>query len=158
MAESEIDIRLAGPDDSIALAELLGHLGYPADPAEMPGRLARLDSGDSSAFVAVLDGAVVGLATVHRRVVLHAEAPVVQLTALVVGPEMRGRGIGRVLVAEAERWAVRFGAQKLVVTTALHRAEAPLLADWPALREEVALSRLRARGRNREPRPVSRVS
>ena len=95
----------------------------------MPERLRRLRSTGDDAFVAEVDGATVGLATVHSRAVLHAARPVVQLTALVVPPEMRGRGVGRALVDEAERWGRTRGADRLVVTTALHRADAPLFYE-----------------------------
>ena len=121
-----IDVRPARDDDAAAVAELLGHLGYPAPPAEIPARLARLRArGDADTLVAVADGRVVGLATVHARDVLHHARPVVQLTALVVPPDMRGRGVGRALVGVVERWAADRGADRLVLTTALHRAEAP---------------------------------
>jgi GNAT superfamily N-acetyltransferase len=121
-----IDVRPARDDDASAVAELLGHLGYPAPPAEIPARLARLRANDDAeTLVAVADGRVVGLATVHARDVLHHARPVAQLTALVVPPDMRGRGVGRTLVAAVERWAATRGADRLVLTTALHRAEAP---------------------------------
>jgi len=121
-----IDVRPARDDDAQAVAELLGHLGYPAPAAEIPARLARLRAGgDADALVAVADDRVVGLATVHARDVLHQARPFVQLTALVVPPEMRGRGVGRTLVSAVERWAASRGADRLVLTTALHRAEAP---------------------------------
>ena len=122
----DIDVRPARDDDASAVAELLGHLGYPAPPAEIPARLVRLRArGDAETLVAVADGRVVGLATVHARDVLHHAHPVVQLTALVVPPDMRGRGVGRILVDVVERWAATRGADRLVLTTALHRAEAP---------------------------------
>jgi GNAT superfamily N-acetyltransferase len=121
-----IDVRPARDDDASAVADLLGHLGYPAPPDEMPARLARLRAkGDAETLVAVADGRVVGLATVHARDVLHQARPVVQLTALVVRADMRGRGVGRTLVAAVERWAAARGAERRVRTTALHRAEAP---------------------------------
>jgi len=121
-----IDVRPARDDDASAVAELLAHLGYPAPPAEIPARLARLRArGDAETLVAVADGRVVGLATVHARDVLHHAHPVVQLTALVVPPHMRGRGVGRTLVGAVEHWAAARGADRLVLTTALHRAEAP---------------------------------
>jgi GNAT superfamily N-acetyltransferase len=121
-----IDVRPARDEDAPAVAELLGHLGYPAPPFEIPARLARLRArGDAETLVAVADGRVVGLATVHARNVLHHARPVVQLTALVVPPDMRGRGVGRALVGVVERWAADRGADRLVLTTALHRAEAP---------------------------------
>jgi len=124
-----VAIRPAVADDAPELATLLAHLGYPADAAALPDRLLRLRAGGDDAFVAVLDGATVGLATVHARAVLHVARPVAQLTALVVPPEMRGRGVGRALVAAAEQWARAQGAERLVVTTALHRADAPLFYE-----------------------------
>jgi len=128
-ADGPVRIRPATDADTAALALLLAHLGYPADAAELPERLRRLRSAGDDAFVADVDGATVGLATVHSRYVLHGARPVVQLTALVVPPEMRGRGVGRALVHEAERWGKARGADRLVVTTALHRADAPLFYE-----------------------------
>jgi len=128
-ASSAVGIRLATDADAPAIASLLVHLGYPADAADVPERLRRLRSAGDDAFVAEVDGATVGLATVHSRAVLHAARPVVQLTALVVPPEMRGRGVGRALVDEAERWGKDRGADRLVVTTALHRVDAPLFYE-----------------------------
>ena len=120
-----VEIRLAADSDAPALGDLLGHLGYPADAVELPERLERLRTAGDEAFVAVTGGVVVGLATVHSRAVLHSARLVAQLTALVVPPSARGRGIGRALVARAEAWARDHGAERLVVTTALHRADAP---------------------------------
>ena len=120
-----VAIRPAVADDAPELAALLAHLGYPADAASLPDRLLRLRAGGDDAFVAVIDGETAGLATVHSRTVLHVARPVAQLTALVVPPELRGRGVGRALVAAAEQWARAQGADRLVVTTALHRADAP---------------------------------
>ena len=124
-----VTIRLVTDGDAPAMASLLAHLGYPADAADLPDRLRRMRAAGDDAFLAEVDGAAVGLATVHSRAVLHVARPVAQLTALVVPPEMRGRGVGRALVAEAERWAMSRGADRLVVTTALHRADAPLFYE-----------------------------
>ena len=128
-ARPAVTIRAATDADAPAMASLLAHLGYPADAAELPERLGRLRAEGDDAFVAEVDGGAVGLATVHARAVLHVARPVAQLTALVVPPEMRGRGVGRALVAEAEKWGRARGADRLVVTTALHRADAPLFYE-----------------------------
>jgi GNAT superfamily N-acetyltransferase len=123
---SGLAVRPASDADASAIAELLGHLGYPAAADAIPARLDRLrGGGDAEAFVADEQGRVVGVATVHARDVLHHAIPVVQLTALVVAPDDRGRAVGRALVGEVERWARAHGADRLVVTTALHRADAP---------------------------------
>ena len=128
-ARPAVRIRAATDADAPAMAALLAHLGYPAEAAELPERLRRLRAQGDDAFLAEVDGAAVGLATVHARAVLHVARPVAQLTALVVPPGMRGRGVGRALVAEAERWGRARGADRLVVTTALHRADAPLVYE-----------------------------
>ena len=128
-SRTPVAIRPAEDADAPELAALLAHLGYPADAADLPDRLLRLRSDGDDAFVAVLDGETVGLATVHARAVLHVARPVAQLTALVVPPAMRGRGVGRALVVAAEQWARAQDADRLVVTTALHRAEAPLFYE-----------------------------
>lgn len=128
-SRTPVAIRPAEDADAPELAALLAHLGYPADAADLPDRLLRLRSDGDDAFVAVLDGVTVGLATVHSRAVLHVARPVAQLTALVVPPAMRGRSVGRALVVAAEQWARAQDADRLVVTTALHRAEAPLFYE-----------------------------
>ena len=128
-SRTPVAIRPAEDADAPELAALLAHLGYPANAADLPDRLLRLRSDGDDAFVAVLDGVTVGLATVHSRAVLHVARPVAQLTALVVPPAMRGRGVGRALVVAAEQWARAQDADRLVVTTALHRAEAPLFYE-----------------------------
>jgi len=122
-------VRPAAEEDAPAMASLLAHLGYPAAAEELPGRLARVRASGDDAYVAVSSGQIVGLATVHSRDVLHGALPVAQLTALVVPPNMRGRGVGRALVQVAEQWARETGADRLVVTTALHRADAPLFYE-----------------------------
>lgn len=123
--DASIEIRPAADADAPALADLLAHLGYPADAADLPARLARLRAAGDEALIASGGGAAIGLATLHVRSVLHSATPVAQLTALVVSPDARGRGVGRALVALVEQHARDRGATRLVVTTALHRAEAP---------------------------------
>ena len=119
---------LRAPKDSDApeIARLLGQLGYPSTPDEVLVRLKALrdDAPATMAWVAEADGAVVGVATAREFPGIHVSAPVAWLTVLVVDERVRGRGVGRQLVAGAEAWARRIGAPRLSLTSAVHRKEA----------------------------------
>jgi len=125
MAQSQFVVREATEDDAEALARLSAQLGYPADPASMPGRLTRLASDrNARAFVASDGERVVGMTTIHLRDTLNHAAPIAQITLLVVDETIRSRGAGRTLVETAEAWAHSRGATRVTVTTALQRAGA----------------------------------
>ena len=123
-------IREAAHGDASSLANLLGQLGYPADARDLPRRLTRLTArGSAVAFVAELEGSVVGVATAHAFASIHAGHDVAWLTTLVVAQEARHRGVGRALVAAAEGWARTHDCRRLSVTTALHREDAHAFYD-----------------------------
>ena len=120
----DIEIREAGPDDAARIAELLGHLGYPADAVAIPARLAAVSAAGGAILLGGPRRAAAGLVGVQAFPVLHASAPVGYITALVVAPTARGQGVGRALVAAAEAWARTAGCSRLTVTSAEHRAGA----------------------------------
>lgn len=98
-------IREAVETDSKAIATLSGQLGYSALPSEIRDRLKRIQKlGDSQVFVAEIEGTVVGWVHIYGAHVLESPAHA-EIGGLVVDESHRGRGIGRELMAEAERWA-----------------------------------------------------
>src|ERR1700722_16425797 len=118
-------IRAATPADAERLAALFVEFEHPTDAAALPGRIARFVADDRrTALVATLSGTVVGVATAHLYATLHADEPAVMLSALVVTNTVRGHGVGRALVDAVGTWALGHGARRLVVTTALRRADA----------------------------------
>ena len=122
---SPIEVRDAQIADTEALAKLCTQLGYPTAATVIPSRLERLATDkDARAFVAAEGGEVVGLMTVHLRYTLNHDAPIGQLTLLVVDETTRSRGVGRALVEAGERWARERGCKRIVVTTALDRGVA----------------------------------
>ena len=123
--------RVATDADSSAIATLLGHLGYPAEPHDIPRRLGAMDPLASVVLLSMEgEGDPLGLVAVHELHAIHANEPVAMIMALVVSPNARGLGVGRALVRAAEQWATDRGCERLMVTSAEHRADAH--AFYPA--------------------------
>jgi GNAT superfamily N-acetyltransferase len=118
-------VRDARSTDADSLARLCTQLGYPSTSDLMPQRVARI-GGDPNAraLVAEKNDDVIGLATIHLRYTMNHEAPIAQLTLLVVDESNRTHGVGRALVETAEAWAKERGSRRITVTTALNRAGA----------------------------------
>ena len=112
-----IQVRDAVREDASAIADLLGELGYPASAAEIPARLGAVSEVPGRVLVAEDAGAVIGLASVTRLTLLHRAGPVALLSALVVQARRRGEGVGRALVAVAERQAAAWGCETLELTS-----------------------------------------
>jgi GNAT superfamily N-acetyltransferase len=118
-------LRAAVPADCDDVASLLGQLGYPCDYAEAAARIMALAQDPRQALLVAVDrGAVRGLLALHAMYSLARGADVVRITALVVADEARGRGIGRLLLREAERLARAGDAERLEISSGSHRTEA----------------------------------
>lgn len=122
---TSLEIRRARPDDAVAIAALLGELGYPTPATEVPRRLAALRDDENAMLLAIgPTGARVGLIALHVMPLVHHAAPNCYIMALVVGEGARGMGVGRQLLAAAEDWAREHGCGKMTVSSAEHRADA----------------------------------
>lgn len=118
-------IRQAQLGDSAELATLLIELGYPSDPNAIYRRLQTLlPRSDCRVSVAAIEGALGGFGMVHIYPAIHADAPGALIAALVVRESLRGKGIGRSLVADLEGYARERGCDRIMVTTANYRSGA----------------------------------
>lgn len=118
-------IRPARAGDSDSVSRLLELLGYPCSAAEARERLQQLMSDpDQTLWVAESAGDVLGLICFDQRYYLPLGAPTCRISALVVAENAQRRGIGRMLLREAEARAREDGAARIELVTAGHRHEA----------------------------------
>lgn len=104
--DAGVSIRPMTAEDIPDVALLAGQLGYPSTEEQVRRRfeaLTRLRHG--GVYVAVAEpGRVVGWMSVAVQVTLEGDAGA-EVWGLVVDESLRGRGIGRALMAHAEAWA-----------------------------------------------------
>lgn len=118
-------IRRAQRDDALAVAELMTALGYPALAAQVEGRIAVCkNSTDTAILVAECEGRVVGVLSFHCIPLFHSDGFLGRITSLIVAPEHRKMGLGRLLISAAEEFARAHGCNRIEVTSGDHRADA----------------------------------
>jgi GNAT superfamily N-acetyltransferase len=107
--------------DAAAVAALLPDLGYEATADQIVRRLAALrEWPDQDAFVADIDGAIVGLCHVQGVRLLNSEG-YAEIQALVVSAACQGQGLGKRLVAHACDWAFARGYERVRLRSGVHR-------------------------------------
>lgn len=117
-------LRPAEAGDAPAIAALFTDEGYPAGPSDIVGRLQRFDSPASRVVIAEHEGAILGFIAVHAMARFEHDDSILRILALVVDAGARERGVGRTLMAEAERIGRELGAAFVEITAAHHRPEA----------------------------------
>ena len=124
MTDPVLSIRPATPADADAIASLFTDEGYPAGPSDIVERLGRFASVHSQVLVAEHDGGILGFIAIHAMPRFEHDDRIMRILALVVDAGARERGVGRALMAEAERIASELGAAFIEITAGHHRPEA----------------------------------
>lgn len=110
--------------DLAEVALLCGQLGYPSTPAQVVARVARLQaSPDHAFFVAVDRETVVGWIHLYVYTTLESDSSV-EIGGVVVDERARRRGIGHLLMTEAERWAKSRSCSRIRLRSNVTRADA----------------------------------
>ncbi len=119
-----LTLRPLQPTDAQALVALLPDLGYEATADQVVQRLDALRAWpDQEAFVAEIDGTVVGLCHVQGIRMLISDG-YAEIQALVVAAGRQGEGLGRKLVAHACAWAFARGYGRVRLRSNVAREEA----------------------------------
>jgi GNAT superfamily N-acetyltransferase len=126
---SAVALRPAEPADADAIASLFTDEGYPAGPSDIVVRLERFASPHSQVIVAEHDGTMLGFIAVHALPRFEHDDRILRILALVVDAGARERGVGKTLMAEAERIGTELGAAFVEITAGHHRPEARQLYE-----------------------------
>lgn len=122
---SPLKVRRMRADDLAEVSDLMRMLGYEIEPDELRSRLAEIVRRDEHALMVaeLADGDIGGLIHVYVRAAL--EKPVEAIVqSLVVRDNLRGTGIGKRLMHEAEQWAKTRGISSVALYTQLFRDDA----------------------------------
>lgn len=122
--QTKVVLRPAASTDAERIAALFTDEGYPAGPSDIVSRLERFASPYSQVIVAELDGELLGFVAFHALPRFEHDDRIVRILALVVDAGVRERGVGRLLMAEAERAGRDMGAAFIEITAGHHRPDA----------------------------------
>jgi GNAT superfamily N-acetyltransferase len=121
----EAQLRSARPADSVALAKLLGELGYPSSAEQAGERIERIEEDPATLLiVAEVEGELAGFIALHVQNLVERDEPGCEVAGLVVGERFRRQGIGELLMKAVEDEARKLGGKYLVLNTAHRRSDA----------------------------------
>ena len=121
----DVAIRAAEAADAEALADLMIQLGYETRTSEMEMRMEAIRADKNYAtFVAVKAGKVCGMIGTFSCYSYEHNNPGGRILALIVAEEVRGHGIGGLLIAAAENDFAAKNIRRIAVNTHLRRTEA----------------------------------
>ena len=121
----DLKIRVAEMNDAAALAQLMCELGYETTKSEMQMRMERIATDQRyRTFVAVRDGKLCGMIGTLTCPSYEHNDPGGRILALATLSTMRRRGIGRALVATAEKDFAERGIRRVALNTRLAREDA----------------------------------
>jgi GNAT superfamily N-acetyltransferase len=125
IGESRIALRTARFEDAEQIARLATQLGYPSAVAEIRKRMEHITSESLGRVIVAVDerGTVIGWTHVFVAHRMESE-PFAEIGGLVVDEGHRNRGVGRILLEEAERWTMASGVSILRVRSNMIRRDA----------------------------------
>lgn len=112
-----LSIRAANGGDLDGLAQLLGAAGQAIPRDRLASRLSALVDQPGAVLIADEWGPPAGLVVAHWHAVLAADLKVGSISALLVDPERRRNGVGRLLLKAASQAARSAGCGELVLTS-----------------------------------------
>ena len=117
-----LEVRAATNADAQGLCNLLGVSGREVGLLTLAERLEAVRQQPGAVLLAADWGPPIGLVSLHWYRTLHADQPIARIDTLVVEPEARRRGIGRMLLKAAAQAARTAGCDTLELLGARQEA------------------------------------
>jgi aminoglycoside 6'-N-acetyltransferase I len=108
-----LQLRAASPADAPGLHQLLLAAGHEFEMSALASRLEAFQHVPGTTLLAHEWGPPSGIITLHWYPTIEADHPIAQLTTLLVAPDARRRGIGRLLLKAASQAARVAGCDSL---------------------------------------------
>ncbi len=109
--------------DAGQIAVLMGQLGYSATEELILEKIGILATSPMDTIIVVEDEeSLLGVISLHVFELFHQVGRIGRITSLVICDSARGKGIGSLLVSEADSFFRRLGCVKAEVTSGDHRA------------------------------------
>lgn len=118
-----LEIRAATGVDTPGIAGLMDAGGISVSAADLAERLQCVLQAGGTVLVALEWGPPSGIVVLHRHRTLAAARPVAEITMLLVHPDDRRKGLGRLLLKAAARAARQAGCETLRLCAALDRRD-----------------------------------
>lgn len=117
-------IRKISMPDAKALLPLIEQLGYITTEENLIARIALYQhSPNDCAWIAIQNDTIIGCIALHFYDLFHSTERYARITSLVVKDTHRRRGIGRRLIARAERYALQKNCSTLELSSSLKRSK-----------------------------------
>ncbi len=112
-----MNIRLANEKDAAFLRRLNNKFNKTRDSEQQVAARIKANPTGEMAFVAELEGTIVGFACLRITRSICYEFALAELTELYIEETYRRRGVGRALMTQAELVALEHGAESLTLLT-----------------------------------------
>ena len=110
-------IRFATVSDAQGIARLFAELGHAVSSSTIVRKWPDVCPENDGVLVAEADGQIVGMVTIDEFHVIHRDAMVGRVTALIVASEFRRGGVGRNLLQVAERHLISRGCGRIEIVS-----------------------------------------
>ena len=117
-------IRFANVADAASIEHLFAELGHDVSASSLVSRWAKVCPDNDAILVAETGGQITGMVSIDQFEVIHRDDPVGRVTALIVAPGFRGRGIGGELLRAAECHLLSRGCCRIEIVSNLRYAHA----------------------------------